>query len=141
MTQSDVWTLTNADQDFASEDLNLIINQAMKFGGASARAYLRKLWDNESWASIKAKLQVESSAWVVWYMDGVNAHLRNLLKDKQFPIRVYFTYEELQILQVALHAIDPIRQLKTKAETAIHDLSSRIDSTIVDYDSQIKEER
>lgn len=37
--------------------------------------HLRKLWDNESWQSIKAKLETEGSAWYVWYMDGIRQHM------------------------------------------------------------------
>ena len=77
----DVWTLESGDQEAASDDLSIIIDHAMQFGGVSERAYLRKLWDGESWQSIKEKLQVEGSAWYVWWMDGVNAHLRNLIKE------------------------------------------------------------
>ena len=74
---TDVWKLETADQDFASDDLNHIIDTAMTFHGNSARAYCRHLW-NEKWPSIKSKLMVEGSAWYVWYMDGVNHHLCHL---------------------------------------------------------------
>lgn len=80
---TDVWQLESTDQEVASEDLNIIIAKAMKFSGISERAYLRKLWDNERWQSIKKKLQVEGSVWYVWWMDGVNAHLNNLKKAGQ----------------------------------------------------------
>jgi len=50
----------------------------MKFRGASQRAYLRKLWDGESWQDIKRKLLTEGSVWYVWWMDGVRQHLSNL---------------------------------------------------------------
>ena len=81
-TMTDVWVLESQAQQEASDDLNIIIEEAMKFRGASARAYLRKLWDGESWRSIKEKLMVEGSAWYVWYMDGVNQHLINLLGEE-----------------------------------------------------------
>ena len=75
---SDVWKLETPIEEYASEDLSLIIDRAFKFRGTSERAYLRKLWDGESWKSIKAKLQTEGSAWYVWYIDGVRQHLANL---------------------------------------------------------------
>lgn len=75
----DVWNLNNSDQDFASDDLGRIVEHAIK-GNASARKYLRKLWDNESWESIKKKAMTEGSAWIVWWQDGVNAHMRNMSK-------------------------------------------------------------
>lgn len=75
---NDVWTLETPDERFASEDLNPIIDEAMKFEGTGARNYLRSLWDNESWHSIKEKLLTEGSCWYVWYMDGVRQHLSNI---------------------------------------------------------------
>tara|TARA_Y100000296_G_C5033448_1_gene186052 strand:+ start:113 stop:367 length:255 start_codon:yes stop_codon:yes gene_type:complete len=78
---TDVWKLESEDQDWASEDLNHIIDKALKFEGVSERAYLRKLWDGESWQSIKERASTEGSVWYVWYMDGVNQHLRNLIND------------------------------------------------------------
>ena len=78
---SDVWVLETPDEEIASIDLNHIIEQASKFSGVSERAYLRRLWDGESWHSIKTKLQIEGSAWYVWYMDGVRQHLFNLKED------------------------------------------------------------
>lgn len=75
---TDVWKLETPDEELASEDLNIIIEQAFKFGGSSHRAYLRRLWDGEPWHSIKRKLITEGSTWYVWYMDGVRQHLYNL---------------------------------------------------------------
>jgi len=77
----DVWKLETQAQDEASEDLNIIIEGALEFSGVAERAYLRKLWDDESWESIKKKLMVEGSVWYVWYMDGVNRHLTNILAE------------------------------------------------------------
>lgn len=77
-TLTDVWTLETENEEFVSDDLNRIIDRAMEFRGTSARAYLRKLWDGESWQSIKAKLMVEGSTWYVWYMDGVRRHMINI---------------------------------------------------------------
>ena len=76
---ADVWKLETLSQDIACEDLNCITDQALKFSGVSERAYLRKLWDGESWQSIKSKLLTEGSVWYVWYMDGVNHHLSNMI--------------------------------------------------------------
>ena len=33
--------------------------------------FLKRIW-NESWSSIKEKLEAEGSTWYVWWMDGVN---------------------------------------------------------------------
>ena len=74
---TDVWTLEAPEEEMAIDELNMIIERAFEFKGTSERAYLRKLWDDESWKSIKAKLMVESSDWYVWYMDGVRQHLVN----------------------------------------------------------------
>ena len=78
---SDVWTLESPRQIIAIEEINLIIETAMKFSGIKERAYLRKLWDGESWKSIKSKLLTEGSVWYVWFMDGVNKHI-SLCKGK-----------------------------------------------------------
>jgi hypothetical protein len=56
----------------------MIIDRAFKFEGVSERAYLRRLWDGESWKSIKEKLMTEGSVWYVWWMDGVRQHLENI---------------------------------------------------------------
>lgn len=80
MVQSDVLQLESGDENRAIDDLNVIIDSAMKREGGSARAYLRKLWDGESWKSIKEKLETEGSVWYVWWMDGVN--LANLKKQQ-----------------------------------------------------------
>ena len=72
---SNIWTLETSEQQEAIEDLNLTIDRAMKSEGMNERVYLRKLWDGESWESIKAKLLTEGSVWYVWYMDGVNRHM------------------------------------------------------------------
>ena len=77
---SDVWTLETGDEEYASDSLNTIIDEARTFKGTGARNYLRKLWDGESWQSIKAKADTEGSCWYVWYMDGVRQHLMNLKK-------------------------------------------------------------
>lgn len=79
---TDVWKLETPDEECAIEDLNYIIDNAMKFEGSKERAYLRKLWDGEPWQSIKEKLYTEGSAWYVWYMDGVRQHLINLKSEQ-----------------------------------------------------------
>jgi len=80
---TDVWQFETSDEEDASEDLNYIIDRALKFEGSHERAYLRKLWDGESWKSIKEKLLTEGSAWHVWYMDGVRQHLINCLDEER----------------------------------------------------------
>jgi len=77
----DVWVLESPLEEVAAEDLNFIIDEAMKFRGTGARAYLRKLWNGETWQSIKARLLTEGSVWYVWYMDGVRQHLSNMIKE------------------------------------------------------------
>ena len=72
-----IWELESKSELMASEDLNVICQGALK-GSRSAQNYLRKLWDNESWSSIKEKLQTEGSVYYVWWMDGVRQHLLNI---------------------------------------------------------------
>jgi hypothetical protein len=79
----DVWTLETPNEELATEDLNMVVSAALDGHSASARNYLRKLWDNESWESIKEKLLTEGSAWYVWWMDGVRQHAANLARASQ----------------------------------------------------------
>ena len=79
---SDIWKLETPNEELASIDLNFIIEDAFKFEGVSERAYLRRLWDGESWKSIKEKLMTEGSAWYVWYMDGVRNHMIQLARSR-----------------------------------------------------------
>ncbi len=74
---TDVWTLETPNEEAASVDLNFIVEAAFKHSRRAIN-YLRKLWDGESWQSIKSKLEVEGSAWYVWWMDGVRRHLTNI---------------------------------------------------------------
>lgn len=67
---TDVWTLETPGEDEAANTMEPIIDSALS-GNESSQEYLRMLWDNESWASIKAKLETEGSTWYVWWMDGV----------------------------------------------------------------------
>ena len=76
-TLTDVWNLESTEEDIASDLLNIIAETALR-GNRSAQNYLRKLWDNESWQSIKDKLLTEGSAWYVWYTDGVRRHWHNM---------------------------------------------------------------
>ena len=80
MTMSNVWVLETSDEEIASESLNIIADAAIE-GSKKAQNYLRKLWNNESWNSIKQKLKTEGSIWYVWYMDGVRQHLINISKE------------------------------------------------------------
>ena len=72
----DVWTLETPSEELASEDLGAIVSLALEKRSTWARNYLRKLWDNESWSSIKEKLLTEGSTWYVWWMDGVRAFMK-----------------------------------------------------------------
>lgn len=77
---SDVWVLETDQEQWAIDSFQWEIDKALD-GDRKSINYLRKLWDNEKWLSIKEKLQTEGSVWYVWYMDGVRQHLQNLLKD------------------------------------------------------------
>jgi len=74
---SDVWILESLTKQIATDELNLICSAAID-GNRKAQNYLRKLWDNESWLSIKGKLQIEGFGWYVWWMDGVNQFIYNI---------------------------------------------------------------
>jgi len=71
----DVWQLENGQQIVASEDLNVIIEEALA-GNRKSQNYLKRLW-GDSWQTIKERVNTEGSVWYVWYMDGVNQHIFN----------------------------------------------------------------
>lgn len=77
---TDVWTLETPTEEIASDSLNSIAEQAYN-SDRKSQNYLKKLW-NKSWQSIKAKLEVEGSAWYVWWMDGVRQHLLNRAEEQ-----------------------------------------------------------
>ena len=72
----DVWNLETSDQEMASDELSNIAREALD-GDTGMQEYLMNLWDNESWESIKKKLETEGSVWYVWWMDGVNKFMRD----------------------------------------------------------------
>jgi len=76
---TDVWQLEDDQQIAASEDLNDIIDCAMDDEQYSID-YLKSLWPECSWQTIKKRINTESSVWYVWYMDGVNQHIANQRK-------------------------------------------------------------
>jgi len=142
---SDVWKLETGDVEVASEDLNLIIDNAMgriknSFGNRMQLIkYLRTLWDNESWESIKRKLNTKGSVWVVWYIDGVNQHIRNLMQQRMTDedadivaeskkwneLTIHLRGGEIAIILKALHEMETHG---TVLKTATHDLISRIET-------------
>ncbi len=72
---SDVWKLETTEQDWASEEINFLYDEARR-GGVAARNYLKKLY-GDSWDTIKERMNTEGSTWYVWYMDGVNQFLQD----------------------------------------------------------------
>ena len=77
---SDIWCLETDKQQFASEHLSSIANIAIT-GDRKAQNYLKKLWPECSWQTIKERIMVEESTWYVFWIDGVNQHLVNLQDD------------------------------------------------------------
>ena len=71
---NDVWCLESGRQLVGSEDLSRIAESAIA-GDRKSQNYLKKLW-GEKWTRIKEKLQTKGSVWYVWWMDGVNQHIR-----------------------------------------------------------------
>lgn len=76
----DIIKLESPAQDIASEDLNIIIDFA-RAGHRKSQNYLKKLWPECNWKTIKERLEAEGSIWYVFYMDGINQHLQNLKGD------------------------------------------------------------
>jgi hypothetical protein len=67
----DVWKLETPEQDEAIDYINFLYHQATEYRSASARNFLKKLYE-DSWETIKERMEAEGSIWYVWYMDGVN---------------------------------------------------------------------
>lgn len=78
---SSVWKLETPREDEAIDLLGLLIQEAMDTQDPKLIAYLRSLWDGESWESIQEKVNTEGSVWYVWQMDGVRAYMNNPFKD------------------------------------------------------------
>jgi hypothetical protein len=68
--------LESKREEAASEVLNLLIQEAIQTKDKNLIRRLRKLWDNESWLSIKEKWMSEGSTWYVHQMDGVRAFMQ-----------------------------------------------------------------
>lgn len=76
----DVWNLATPDEDMASDDLNRIMDNAME-GDVEAKDYLVNIiWDGDDWETIIERAETDGSAWVVWWMDGIQVHLNELIK-------------------------------------------------------------
>ena len=65
------WKLETPEQDEASDYINFLYCQATKFRSVSARNFLKKLYE-DSWETIKERMEAEGSIWYIWYIDGVN---------------------------------------------------------------------
>jgi len=76
---SSVWILENEQQQAGAEDLSRISEFALA-GHQKSQNYLKKLWPECTWQTIKERLMIEGSVWYVWWMDGVNQHLLNIAK-------------------------------------------------------------
>jgi len=79
MKMDNVIKLETVEQDCASDELSLIAEFACN-GHRISQNYLKKLWPECSWSTIKDRLNAEGSVWYVWWMDGVNQHLLNVEK-------------------------------------------------------------
>ena len=66
-----VWKLETPEQDEASDYINFLYCQATEYSSVSARNFLKKLYE-DSWLTIKERMEAEGSIWYIWYIDGVN---------------------------------------------------------------------
>lgn len=66
----DVWELETPAQDWASDTINMMYEDARK-GSVGKRNFLKRLYE-DNWDTIKNRMEAEGSIWYVWYMDGVN---------------------------------------------------------------------
>ena len=78
--QGDVWELGTPEEKEALDELDMISQRALG-GDENAQLFLREIWDDEDWDSIKEKLETEGSVWYVWWMDGVRKLMEMELPD------------------------------------------------------------
>ncbi len=69
-------------QQEAAEHLCSITKDARN-GDRKAQNYLKKLWPECSWDTIKERLNTGSPGWYLWWIDGVDQHRENLIQDKK----------------------------------------------------------
>lgn len=64
--------------DSFSHFLGDLIEETKESGDEKQIAFLRGLWDNESWDRIQKKFAEtqDSSRWIVWWTDGVHAYMK-----------------------------------------------------------------
>ncbi len=74
---SDVWQLESAEQLEANYDLSKVVEFAIA-GDRKEQNYLKKLWPECNWVTIKERVLAKGSIWYVFWMDGVNQHAVNL---------------------------------------------------------------
>ena len=122
---SNVWILESPDEQTASDILNMDYIQPAFEGDKIAQKFLVKLWDNESWESIKEKLETEGSVWYVWWMDGVSAFM-NILKENASLDKKALSPAELEEQQSEEDANQKlIDDEKSKAEQVEVDLQTK----------------
>jgi hypothetical protein len=75
MNNSDVWQLETSLEEQACNEVNEIYRRAKEERSIYARNLLKRIFEN-SWETIKERFETESSAWYVWYMDGVREYIK-----------------------------------------------------------------
>jgi hypothetical protein len=60
----DVWKLETPEQDAAADCINFLYRQATEYRSVSARNFLKKLYE-DSWETIKERMEAEGSIWYV----------------------------------------------------------------------------
>jgi hypothetical protein len=81
MTTS-VWCLETPIEQDSSYLLGEMIRLADETKDPDEIALIRSFWDNEDdWETVVERSQCESSAWYVWWMDGVRAFVRHEQKE------------------------------------------------------------
>lgn len=67
--------LESPEEKDYSQFLSDYIQETIESQDKHSIAYIRALWDDESWESIVRKANTEGSTWYVWWMDGVRAYM------------------------------------------------------------------
>lgn len=79
---TDVWCLETPLEQDSSYLLGEMIRDADVYMDLDARALIRSFWNNEDdWETIVERAACESSAWYVWWMDGVRAFVRHEMRE------------------------------------------------------------
>ena len=70
----DVWCFETSTEEFAIYEIAELYARAQTRSGTAERNILKHCFE-DSWQTIKTRMEVEGSIWYVWWMDGVRKYI------------------------------------------------------------------